>query len=107
MIVGIFVKDVRLSKRAKSMSEPYLQIKNPLFKQVAFVDESKHFYTDLINLLIEDDKDKPHVFNKNGLYLATKKIGKYNPKAEQIKGRDDRPYHNNSLIHTHKWTRLF
>ena len=49
------------------------------------MDEAKRFYTDLINLLIEDDKDKLHVFDKNGLYLATKKIGKNNPKAEQIK----------------------
>ena len=49
------------------------------------MDEAKRFYTDLINLLIDDDKDKLHVFDKNGLYLATKKIGKNNPKAEQIK----------------------
>lgn len=45
------------------------------------VDEVKHFYTDLIN---KDDKEKLHVFNENGLYFATKKIGKNNPKAEQI-----------------------
>ena len=49
------------------------------------MDKAKRFYTDLINLLIEDDKDKLHVFDKNRLYLATKKIGKNNPKAEQIK----------------------
>lgn len=49
------------------------------------MDEAKRFYTDLINLLIEDDKNKLHVFDRNGLYLATKKIGKNNPKAEQIK----------------------
>lgn len=60
-------------------------IKNPLFKQESFVDEAKRFYTDLINLLIENDKDKLHVFDKNGLYLAIKKIDKNNPKAEQIK----------------------
>lgn len=42
-------------------------------------------FPDLINLLIGDDKNKLHVFDKNGLYLATKKIGKNNPKAEQIK----------------------
>ena len=35
--------------------------------------------------MIDDDKDKLRVFDKNGLYLATKKIGKNNPKAEQIK----------------------
>ena len=53
------------------------------------MDEAKHFYTDLINLLIEDDKNKLHVFDKNGLYLATKKIGKNNPKAEQIKENNE------------------
>lgn len=42
-------------------------------------------FPDLINLLIGDDKNKLQVFDKNGLYLATKKIGKNNPKAEQIK----------------------
>ena len=35
-------------------------------------------------LLVKDDKEKLHVFDSNGLYLATKKIGKNNPKAEQI-----------------------
>ena len=56
-----------------------------IYKQENFLDEAKLFYTDHINLLIEDDKEKLHVFNKNGLYLATKKIGKNNPKAEQIR----------------------
>ena len=51
-------------------------------KQKTFVDEAKRFYTDLINLLVKDEKEKRHVFDKDGLYLATKKIGKNNPKAE-------------------------
>jgi hypothetical protein len=55
-----------------------------LFKQEDFVDEVKHFYTDLINLLVKDDKEKLHVFDSSGLYLATRKIGKNNPKEEQI-----------------------
>ena len=58
--------------------------KNTLFKQESFVEEAKLFYTDLINLLVKDDTEKLHVFDRNGLYLATKKIGKNNPKAEQI-----------------------
>jgi hypothetical protein len=33
---------------------------------------------------VKDNKEKLHVFEKNGLYLATKKIGKNNPRAEQI-----------------------
>ena len=48
------------------------------------MDKVKHFYTDLINTLVKDDKEKLHVFDEKGLYLATKKIGKNNPKAEQI-----------------------
>lgn len=42
-------------------------------------------YTDLINIYVKDDKQKLKVFDRNGVYLSTKKIGKNNPKAEQIK----------------------
>lgn len=63
--------------------------KNTLFKQESFVDEAKHFYTNLINLLVKDDMEKLHVFDKNGLYLATKKIGKSNPKAELIQSDNE------------------
>lgn len=49
------------------------------------MDEAKRFYTDLINFLIENDKNKLHVFDRSGLYLATKKIAKNNPKVERIK----------------------
>lgn len=42
-------------------------------------------YTDYINLYVMDTKDKLTVFDKNGPYLATKKIGKNNPKASQMR----------------------
>jgi hypothetical protein len=58
--------------------------KNELFKREDFVDEARRFCTDLINLLVEDKKEKIQVFDKNGLYLGTKKIGRNNPKVEQI-----------------------
>lgn len=38
----------------------------------------------------QDDKQKLKVFDRNGVYLPTKKIGKNNPKAEQI--RTDNQY---------------
>lgn len=82
-------KGCKIIKKGEVYERIPFTVKNPLFKQESFVDEAKHFYTDLINLLIEDDKDKLHVFDKNGLYLATKKIGKNNPKAEQIKADND------------------
>ena len=78
-------KGCKIINKGEVYERTLFSAKNKLFKQEHYLDEVKHFYTDLINLLIEDDKNKLHVFDKNGLYLATKKIGKNNPKAEQIK----------------------
>jgi len=60
-------------------------IKDSRFKSDSFLDEVKHSYTDLINIYVKDDRQKLKVFDRNGVYLPTKKIGKNNPKAEQIK----------------------
>ena len=38
----------------------------------------------MINNWVTDEKDRLTVFDCNGPYLATKKIGRNNPKAEQI-----------------------
>ena len=78
-------KGCKIIKKGEVYNRTLFTAKNKLFKQEHYLDEAKRFYTDLINLLIADDKNKLHVFDKNGLYLATKKIGKNNPKAEQIK----------------------
>ena len=59
-------------------------IKDSRFKSDVFLDEVKRSYTDLINIYVRDDKEKLKVFDKNGVYLPMKKIGKNNPKAEQI-----------------------
>ena len=60
-------------------------VKDSRFKSDSFLDEVKRSYTDLINIYVKDDKQKLKVFDRNGVYLPTKKIGKNNPKAEQIK----------------------
>ena len=65
-------------------------IKDSRFKSDSFLDEVKRSYTDLINIYVKDDKQKLKVFDRNGVYLPTKKIGKNNPKAEQI--RTDNQY---------------
>ena len=59
-------------------------IKDSRFKSDSFLDEVKRSYTDLINIYVRDDKEKLKVFDKNGVYLPMKKVGKNNPKAEQI-----------------------
>jgi len=81
---GNIRKGCKIIKKGEIYERNLFTAKNKLFKQDIFVDEVKHFYTDLINTLVKDDKEKLHVFDENGLYLATKKIGKNNPKAEQI-----------------------
>ena len=48
------------------------------------LDEVKRLYTDLINVCAIKEEDKLNVFDRNGIYLATKKIGKNNPKAVEI-----------------------
>ena len=58
--------------------------KNTRFKQEDFLDEVKLFYTRMINHWVTDEKDRLTVFDRNGPYLATKKSGRNNPKAEQI-----------------------
>ena len=82
-------KGCKIIKKGEVYERILFTAKNKLFKQEHYLDEAKRFYTDLINLLIEDDKDKLHVFDRNGLYLVTKKIGKNNPKAEQIKADNE------------------
>lgn len=82
-------KGCKIVKKGEVYECNLFTAKSKLFKQEDFVDEVKHFYTDLINLLVKDDKEKLHVFDSSGLYFATKKIGKNNPKAEQIQTDND------------------
>lgn len=77
-------KGCKIVKKGEVYERTLFTAKNKVFKQENFTDEVKHFYTDLINSLVKNEKEKLHVFDSSGLYLATKKIGKNNPKAEQI-----------------------
>ena len=77
-------KGCKIVKKGEVYERNLFTAKNKLFKQENFVDEIKHFYIDLINFLVKDDKEKLNVFDNSGLYLATKKMRKNNPKAEQI-----------------------
>ena len=49
-----------------------------------FIAEAKEVYTELINSHISDPEQRLKVFDKNSVYLPTKKIGKNNPKAAEI-----------------------
>ena len=59
--------------------------KEEWFKNKAFTKEVKELFTDTINRYVKEESEKLSVFQQGGVYLATKKIGKNNPKAEEIK----------------------
>ena len=70
--------------KGKVYEEHKFEKKNPLFKDRNFTEETKEFFTDLINYQLPEQM-KMKTFPKNGPYLPTKKIGKNNPHAEEIK----------------------
>ena len=71
-------------KKGEIYEKKLFETKNGWFKTAAFLDEVKHSYTELINQEVPDKMQKLQVFERGSLYLPTKKIGKNNPKAEEI-----------------------
>ena len=71
-------------KKGEAYERHLFTVKDDAFKSELFADEAKHFYTDLINSHINDPERRLKVFDPNGVYLPTKKIGKNNPKAAEI-----------------------
>lgn len=71
--------------------------KKPEFKSRSFFSEVKEKYTEKMNLLLSDD-EKLKVFKNDGLYLPTKKIGKNNPKADEIAEANEARKEWNSLV---------
>lgn len=56
-----------------------------IFKTRSFAQEAKVMYTDLINQCVPREEDRLTVFDPSGPYLATKKVGKNNPMANEIR----------------------
>lgn len=81
---GNICKKCKVIKKGEVYERNLFTKKNELFKADGFLDEVKRLYTDLINVCAINEEDKLHVFDRNGMYLATKKIGKNNPKAAEI-----------------------
>lgn len=63
--------------------------KEEYFKSKAFTREVKEMYTKLINQYVKEDSQKLSVFQPGGVYLPTKKIGKNNLKAAEIKADNE------------------
>lgn len=62
-------------KKGEVYEKKLFTAKDERFKCNSFLDEVKHSYTDLINIYVQDEKQKLQVFERGSVYLATKKIG--------------------------------
>lgn len=71
-------------KKGEIYESHLFTVKDDRFKSEPFLREVKEVYTDLINRHISDPEQRLKVFDKNSVYLPTKKIGKNNPKAVEI-----------------------
>lgn len=58
------------------------------FKERAFQEEVKQLFTEINNSFIKDKSRQLQVFDRDSVYLPTKKIGKNNPREEQIKANN-------------------
>lgn len=86
-------KGCKIIRKGEVYERNIFTTKYAYFKGEEFLNEVKDIYTKLINVYVKDEKEKQKIFDKNGMYLPMKKIGKNNPKAEQIK-EDNRVHEN-------------
>ncbi len=86
---GNIRKRCKVIKKGEVYERQLFTIKDKRFKQENFLDEVKEYYTDLMNGLVKDEKEMLSVFKRGDVYLATKKIGKNNPREQAIKNSND------------------
>ena len=82
---GQIRKGCTVIKKAEVYESHLFTAKDTRFKGEPFLREIKEVYTELINRHISDPEQHLKVFDKNSVYLPTKKIGKNNPKEDEIK----------------------
>lgn len=82
---GQIRKGCTVIKKGEVYESHLFTAKDTRFKGEPFLREIKEVYTELINRHISDPELHLKVFDKNSVYLPTKKIGKNNPKEDEIK----------------------
>lgn len=81
---GNLLPGCRIVPKGEVYEQHMFSNKNDYFKSRAFVREVKHHYTEIMNQLASPN-EQLKVFNPDGPYLATKKIGKHNPHEKEIR----------------------
>ena len=87
---GQIRKGCTVIKKGEIYESHLFTTKDDRFKSEPFLREVKEVYTDLINRHISDPEQHLKVFDKNSVYLPTKKIGKNNPKEDRNQSRQCR-----------------
>ena len=82
---GQIRKGCTVIKKGEVYESHLFTVKDVRYKSEGFLAEVKEIYTALINRHISDPEQYLKVFDRNSVYLPTKKIGKNNPKAAEIK----------------------
>lgn len=82
---GQIRKGCTVIKKGEVYERYLFTTKDERFKSEAFLEEVKQVYTAHTNRHIAVPQHQLKVFDKNGIYLPTRKIGKNNPKEEEIK----------------------
>ena len=82
---GQIRKGCTVIKKGEVYESHLFTAKDTRFKGEPFLREIKEVYTELINRHISNPEQHLRVFDKNSVYLPTKKIGKNNPKEDEIK----------------------
>lgn len=82
---GNLRKECSIIPKGEVYESHMFTVKNEHFKSKTFTREVKEMYTKLMNQYVKEESQKLSVFQPGGVYLATKKIGKNNPKATEIR----------------------
>ena len=82
---GQIRKGCTVIKKGEIYGRHLFTTKDERFKSEAFKAEAKEVYTAHTNRHIAVPQHQLKVFDKNGIYLPTRKIGKNNPKEKEIK----------------------
>lgn len=75
-------------KKGEVYEQHLFEKKDTRFKDKGFIREMKEAFTELINERVNDENEKLKVFNKEGVYLPMKKIGKNNPNEKNIRANN-------------------
>ena len=86
---GQIRKGCTVIKKGEVYERHLFTVKDTRFKQENFVAEAKELYTGLINRHVSDPERRLEVFDPQSVYLPTRKIGKNNPRAEEIRADNE------------------